>query len=122
MYAGLRMAVGAINSSLRGFWIGVMQPDQTPEQVGANLERSARAEQRAANAGAGIREKPTRKGRPAMTDTNSKQTNHTAAAEDDSKAPAIVMPEWFVPPIVLPAAFVTFIVALALYRLFVGVY
>jgi hypothetical protein len=24
---GLRMAVGGINSSLRGFWIGVMQPD-----------------------------------------------------------------------------------------------
>jgi hypothetical protein len=101
-----------------------MQPDQTPEQVALikNLKRSARAEQRAANAGAGIREKPTTKGRPAMTDTNAKQTNHTAAAEDDSKAPAIVMPEWFVPPIVLPAAFVTFIVALALYRLFVGDY
>ena len=57
-----------------------------------------------------------------MTDTNAEKTNHTADAEDDGKALAIVMPGWFVPPIVLPAAFVTFIVALALYRLFVGVY
>jgi hypothetical protein len=57
-----------------------------------------------------------------MTDTNAEKTNHTADAEDDGKAPAIVMPGWFVPPIVLPAAFVTFIVALALYRLFVEVY
>ena len=30
------------------------------------------------------------------------------------------MGQWFVPPIVIPAAFVAFIVALALYRLFVG--
>jgi hypothetical protein len=31
-----------------------------------------------------------------------------------------VMSEWFVPPIVIPAVFVVVIVALALYRLFVG--
>jgi hypothetical protein len=30
------------------------------------------------------------------------------------------MTQWFVPPIVIPAAFVTFVVALALYRYFVG--
>ena len=30
------------------------------------------------------------------------------------------MSQWFVPPIVIPAALVAFIVALALYRLFVG--
>jgi hypothetical protein len=30
------------------------------------------------------------------------------------------MNQWFVPPIVIPGAFVAIIVALALYRLFVG--
>jgi hypothetical protein len=30
------------------------------------------------------------------------------------------MSQWFVPPVVIPAAFVVVIVALALYRLFLG--
>ena len=48
------------------------------------------------------------------------QTNHAAAASEAAVVGGRVMSQWFVPPIVIPAAFVAFIVALALYRLFVG--
>jgi hypothetical protein len=48
------------------------------------------------------------------------QTNHAAAASEAAVVGGRVMSQWFVPPIVIPAAFVASIVALALYRLFVG--
>ena len=51
--------------------------------------------------------------------TNTGETNDNAAAKEPSAA-AKFMAEWFVPPIVIPAAFIALIVALALYRLFVG--
>jgi hypothetical protein len=44
----------------------------------------------------------------------------SAAASEAAVVGGRVMSQWFVPPIVIPAAFVAFIVALALYRLFVG--
>jgi hypothetical protein len=55
--------------------------------------------------------------------TNTGQTNDNAAAKEPSEAAVgggRVMSRWFVPPIVIPAAFVALIVALALYRYFVG--
>ena len=51
--------------------------------------------------------------------TNTGQANDNAAAKEPSAA-AKFMAEWFVPPNVIPAAFVALIVALALYRYFVG--
>ena len=48
------------------------------------------------------------------------QINHAAAASEAAVVGGRVMSQWFVPPIVIPAAFVAFIVALALYRFFVG--
>ena len=51
--------------------------------------------------------------------TNTGQTSDNAAAKEPSTA-AKFMAEWFVPLIVIPAAFVALIVALALYRYFVG--